>query len=222
LVIAVDGPSAAGKGTLGRRLAQHLGLAYLDTGLLYRAIADRVVAEGASPEDEAKALAAARSLTLSDLSDPELRSERISAAASRVAAIPAVREAVLGLQRRFAAQPPYEAPGAVLDGRDIGTVVCPDAPVKIFVTGSPEARAERRHRELLGLGRESIYSRVLQDMIERDRRDRTRPVSPLVPAPDALIIDSSAMDAEAVFAVAVAHIAALGFCPAAPAPAGSR
>jgi len=196
VVIAVDGPAASGKGTLARRLAARYGLRHLDTGLLYRAVGLAAARGGADPA------AAARALTLADLADPALREEGAAQAASRVAVLPAVREALRDLQRRFAAAPP----GAVLDGRDIGTVVFPDAPVKFFVDATPEARARRRHRELLGRGVASIYSRVLQDMRERDARDRERTVAPLTPAPDALVIDSSTLDAEAVFELAVAHI----------------
>ncbi len=195
-VIAIDGPAASGKGTLARRLAAHFGLRHLDTGLLYRAVGLRAETEGMDPAE------AARALRLADLAVPALREERAAQAASRVAVIPAVREALRVLQRGFAAEPP----GAVLDGRDIGTVVFPEAKVKLFVDATPEARARRRHEELLGRGVASIYSRVLQDMRERDARDRGRAVAPLEPAPDALVIDSSTLDAEDVFGLAVAHI----------------
>jgi cytidylate kinase len=216
LVIAVDGPSAAGKGTLARRLAAYLGFAFLDTGLLYRATAARLLRERGGELEPASAAAAARSLTMADLDAADLRSEAVAQAASKVAALPAVRAALLDLQRRFAAQPPDGAPGAVLDGRDIGTVVCPDADAKLFVTASPAVRARRRTRELLGgielIGAEAegIYARVLQDMIERDARDTGRAVSPLAPARDALIIDTSALDPDAAFAAALAHISAIG------------
>ena len=195
-VIAIDGPAASGKGTLARRLAAHYGLHHLDTGLLYRAVGLRAEEEGMDP------VAAGRAVTLADLAAPALREEGAAQAASRVAVIPAVREALRGLQRRFAAEPP----GAVLDGRDIGTIVFPDAAAKIFVDATAEARARRRHRELIERGVASIYSRVLQDMRERDARDRGRMIAPLAPAPDALVIDSSTLDAESVFALAVAHI----------------
>ena len=196
LVIAVDGPAASGKGTLARRLAAHYGLHHLDTGLLYRAVGLRAERDALDP------VAVAKSLTMADLVDPILREDGAAQAASRVAAMPAVREALRVLQHRFAAEPP----GAVLDGRDIGTVVFPAAPIKIYVDATPEARAKRRHEELIGRGLASIYSRVLQDMRERDARDRGRTVAPLKPAEDALIIDSSELDAEQVFARAVAHI----------------
>jgi cytidylate kinase len=198
-VIAIDGPAASGKGTLARRLAAHYGLRHLDTGLLYRAVGLKAEREGIDP------VAAAEGLVPADLGGPELREEGAARAASKVAVIPAVREALRGLQRRFAAEPP----GAVLDGRDIGTIVFPEAPVKIFIEATPETRAARRHKELLGRGVASIYSRVLQDMRERDARDSGRAIAPLTPAPDALVIDSSMLDAEAVFALAVAHIGRL-------------
>jgi cytidylate kinase len=216
VVIAVDGPSAAGKGTLARRLAAHFGFAFLDTGLLYRAVAVWLLRAGASPDDAAAAASAAENVDLAMLDAPEVRSEAVSQAASKVAAIPAVRAALLGVQRRFAAAPPDGAPGAVLDGRDIGTVVCPDAMVKLYVTASPEVRARRRAKEILGVGEligpqaEGIYARVLQDMRERDARDSGRPVAPLLPARDALIIDTSALDPDAAFAAALAHITAKG------------
>ena len=196
IVIAVDGPAASGKGTLARRLAAHYGLHHMDTGLLYRAVGLRAEREGLDP------VMAAEALALADLADPVLREDGTAQAASRVAAIPAVRDALRALQHRFAALPP----GAVLDGRDIGTVVFPDAPIKIYVDATPEARARRRHEELIGRGLASIYSRVLQDMTERDARDRGRTVAPLKPAKEALIIDSSALNADQVFARAVDHI----------------
>jgi len=195
-VIAVDGPAASGKGTLARRLAARYGLRHLDTGMIYRAVGLKVLREGLDP------VAAARAVTLADLDRPELRSEEVAQAASKVAAIPEVRTALRALQRRFAETPP----GAVLDGRDIGTVVFPDAGAKIFIDASLELRAERRHRELLERGVASIYSRVLQDMKDRDARDRDRAVAPLTPAKDAFVIDSSKLDADGVFALAVAHI----------------
>jgi CMP/dCMP kinase len=196
LVIAVDGPAASGKGTLARRLAAHYGLHHLDTGLLYRAVGLRAQRDGMDP------VAAAEALTLADLAEPALREDSAAQAASKVAVIPAVREALRGLQRRFAAEPP----GAVLDGRDIGTVVFPEAPIKIYVDATPEARARRRHEELREMGLASIYTRVLQDMRERDARDRGRAVAPLTLADDALVIDSSELDADQVFARALAYI----------------
>jgi cytidylate kinase len=195
-VIAVDGPAASGKGTLAKRLARHYGLRHLDTGLLYRAVGWQAETRGLDP------VAAASALRLADLDDLALRGEAAGLAGSRVAVIPAVRQALLQLQRTFAATPP----GAVLDGRDIATVICPDAQAKIFIDAGPEARAERRHKELIERGLKSIYSHVLQDMRERDARDRGRQVAPLIPAKDAFVIDSSTLDADGVFARAVAYI----------------
>lgn len=212
-VIAVDGPSAAGKGTLARRLAAHYGFAFLDTGLLYRAVAQRLLRAGQDPQDPEAAAAAAARITPADLDDPGLRDEAVAQAASKVAAIPEVRQRLLGLQREFAARPPAvsgegPAPGIVMDGRDIGTVVCPTADVKIFVTASLEERARRRHKELLERGEKTIYARVLQDMKDRDSRDSGRAAAPLVPAADALVIDSTALDADAAFAAALALVEA--------------
>lgn len=210
LIVAVDGPSAAGKGTLARAIASHYGLAYLDTGLLYRAVAARLVRGGHDPGDRTAAERAAQLIDLAELNSPELRDDTIAQAASKVAEIPEVRTALLGLQRRFAANPPAgpdgRVAGAVIDGRDIGTVICPEAPVKFFVTAGPEARAKRRHRELLARYGESIYARVLRDMVERDERDRNRAVSPLTPAADAVVIDTTALGPAAVLAIAIAHI----------------
>lgn len=212
VVIAIDGPSAAGKGTLAHRLAEHLGFAVLDTGLLYRAVAKRLLDRGDRTENEAAARRAAEAVTVAELSDPALRGEAIAEAASRVSAIPAVRQALLELQRRFADNPldsnGKPLPGAVLDGRDIGTVVCPRATVKLFITASAEARARRRHKELLDRGAASIYARVLQDMERRDARDSGRAVAPTKPAPDAVVIDTTTLDADAAFAAALAVIRA--------------
>ena len=202
MIIAVDGPAASGKGTLARRLAAHFGFAYLDTGLLYRGVATVVLNAGGDPRDEAAAVAAARALSRHHLDAPDLRGDAAAGAASIVAAMPPVRAALITLQRRFAAAPPDQAPGAVLDGRDIGTVVCPDAAAKIFVTAAPEARAARRHKELLQRGVESIYSRVLQDLRERDARDGGRAASPMMPAEDAFLLDTTDLDADAAFAAA--------------------
>ena len=196
VVIAVDGPAASGKGTLARKLAAHYGLRHLDTGLLYRAVGLKAAESGQDP------VHVAEKLEFSDLRGHELRGDDAAQAGSKVAAIPAVRAALRDVQHRFAAEPP----GAVLDGRDIGTVVFPEAPIKFYIDARLEDRARRRHRELLGRGQKSIYSRVLQDMKERDARDRGRTVAPLIPAKDAVVIDSSKLDADAVFAQAVAYI----------------
>jgi cytidylate kinase len=211
-LITVDGPAGSGKGTLAKRLAAHFGYAHLDTGKLYRAVGLATVRAGGDPASRDDAVAAAEGLDAAaiaggHLDDPALAGDEAAAAASRVAAIPDVRAVLLSFQRDFAAAPPGGADGAVLDGRDTGTVVCPDAPVKFFITASPEVRAERRHKELLARGETSIYARVLADMKERDARDSNRAVAPLKAADDALTIDTSDMDADTVFAAALAHIA---------------
>jgi cytidylate kinase len=206
VIIAIDGPAASGKGTLARRLAQHLRLAHLDTGRLYRAVAHKVLAAGGDPADLAGAEAAAKALSSADLADPALREEEVAQASSVVAAIPAVRQALLAFQRGFARHPPGGMAGAVLDGRDIGTVVCPEADAKLFLTASLEARARRRFRELRESGVPAIYEAVLQDMKDRDARDSQRRAAPLTPADDALVLDTTALDADAAFAAAVAFI----------------
>ena len=207
LIIAIDGPAAAGKGTLGRRLAQHYNLAFLDTGGLYRAVALKILDRGGDPADPATAEAAAKAVRPADLDTPRLREDAVSKAASVVAAQPAVRAALLAFQRDFAHRPPPSFAGALLDGRDIGTVVCPDATVKLFVTASPEARAMRRFKELQAAGAGIIYSRVLQDIEQRDARDRERQTAPLRPAGDAIELDTTALDADAAFAKAADLIA---------------
>jgi len=206
LAIAIDGPAAAGKGTLARRLAAHYNLAVLDTGALYRGTALTLLRQGLESPDESAAAAAAKALRPDLLTDPELRAEATGRLASRVAAIPAVRAALLEWQRDFAKHPPAGKQGAVLDGRDIGTVVLPDAKVKLFITASDEARAMRRFKELQAKGETAIYARVLEDMRERDSRDTARSTAPMRPAEDALIIDTSALDADQVFRQAQDHI----------------
>ncbi len=208
MIVAIDGPSASGKGTLARRLAEALDFAYLDTGMLYRAVGAAVLAAGADPGEVAAAVEAARALELSDLERPGLRGEAVGQAASIVAVMPGVRGALLGLQRRFAAAPPGGEAGAVLDGRDIGTVVCPDADVKLFVTATVEARAERRIRELRGRGENVPAGQVLADLKRRDRRDSERSAAPLKPAPDAHLLDSTNLDIEATFRAARRVVAA--------------
>lgn len=198
LIVAIDGPAAAGKGTLARRVAQDLNLAYLDTGLLYRATGFAVVQSGGDPEDAEAATAAARNLKPEDLENVKLRHDEAAQAASKVAAIQPVRDELLAFQRRFAAQPPQGVKGAVLDGRDIGTVVCPDADVKLFVTASTEVRAQRRLKELQERGLEAIYAQVLKDMKDRDARDSQRAAAPLKAADDAIVLDTSDMDIEEV------------------------
>ena len=206
MIVAVDGPAASGKGTLARRLAAHFGLAYLDTGMLYRAAALKALAAG-DPHDPDVAAAAARAVTVEDIADPRLRDERVAEAASIVAAIPAVRQVLLALQRGFAHRPPGGARGAVLDGRDIGTVICPEADAKLFLTADLDARAARRFKELQGGDSGVIYGRVLQDMKARDARDSGRAAAPLKRAGDALVLDTTALDAEAAYAAAVDFIA---------------
>jgi len=201
-VVAIDGPAASGKGTLARRLADRFGFAHLDTGALYRATALLVLDQAGDASDPATAEAAARQVDMRMLSDSRLRGPAVSAAASIVAAIPAVRSILLGLQRQFAAHPPEPAKGAVLDGRDIGSVVCPSADAKIFLTANPETRARRRLAELRQQGATAIYENVLQDMKERDARDSERPIAPLIAAPDAIVIETATLDADAVFGCA--------------------
>ncbi|MYK60066.1 MAG: (d)CMP kinase [Rhodospirillaceae bacterium] len=207
LVIAVDGPAAAGKGTLARRLAEALDLAHLDSGALYRAVGLAVLRAGGDPADEAAAVAAAASLDTGRLSDPALRAPETGDAASRVAAFPSVRAALLDFQRRFARNPPAGRRGAAIGGRDFGTVVVPDAPVKIFVTASPDERARRRFAELQAAGADVIYPAVLSELEARDGRDSSRAVAPLKPADDAAILDTSTLDAEAAFRAALDIVA---------------
>ena len=210
MIIAIDGPAAAGKGTLARRLAAHFELAYLDTGLIYRAVGKKVLDDGADLADASLAEAAARALTPHDLERDDLRTDDVAQAASKVSAVPGVRAALLDFQRTFAASPPDDRKGAVLDGRDIGTVVCPDAHTKLFIVADTEIRAKRRVKELQDRGLEAIYARVLEDMKERDARDSSRAASPLEPAKDAHQLDTSALDADQVFAQALEIIASRG------------
>ncbi len=207
LIIAVDGPVAAGKGTLARRLAAALNLAYLDTGSIYRAVGAKLLAAGGDPQDDIAATVTARNLVPEDLERADLRAEKVGQAASIVAAHATVRAALLDFQRDFASEPPAGKAGAVLDGRDIGSVVCPDAPVKLFVTADVETRAARRHKELLDRGEESIYARVLQDLQARDARDSQRASAPLKAAADAVVLDSSTMTIDAAFQAALEIVA---------------
>ena len=205
-IIAIDGPAAAGKGTLARRLADHFDLAYLDTGLLYRAVGMNLIRAGADPEHPDTAQEAAKALNPADLEADDLREDAAADAASRVSAIPGVRAQLLEFQRKFAKNPPDGKKGAVLDGRDIGTVVCPEADAKLFVSASVEIRAQRRFKELREKGLDAIHGRVLADMKERDARDRDRTASPLEPAKDAYLLDTSDLDADQAFAAALAFI----------------
>ena len=199
MIIAIDGPAASGKGTLARRIAAHFGYGCLDTGLLYRAVARDVLARGGSLEDEALAARTATTLDASTLDDASLRLPGVGDAASVVAKFPAVRAALLDFQRQFAAQ----EPGAVLDGRDIGTVVCPDAPVKLFITADIEVRARRRFEEMRSRGEPVIYERVLEVIKRRDERDQGRADAPMKAADDAILLDTSDLDIDAAFETAV-------------------
>ena len=195
MIVAIDGPAASGKGTLAHRLAEHYGLPHLDTGLLYRATARTLIDEGRRLDDVAAAVKAARGLALIDFDEAALRGREMGEAASVVAALPEVRAALVQAQQSFARR----IGGAVLDGRDIGTVICPDATVKIFVTASPETRAQRRALELRSRGESSDYAKVLADILHRDRRDSSRATAPLKPAADAMILDTTDFDVEGTF-----------------------
>lgn len=198
MVIAIDGPAASGKGTLAKRLARHYGLPHLDTGLLYRAVALVMLENGFDLGDSEKAGGVAARLVADQLADPRLREGAMGEAASRVSGVPAVRANLLAWQRRFAS----DAAGAVLDGRDIGTVVCPDARIKLFVTASPEERARRRHRELSQRGEDTTYAAILADIRARDERDSSRAAAPLKVADDAVKLDTTELDADEAFAAA--------------------
>lgn len=202
LVIAIDGPAASGKGTLARRIADYYHLPHLDTGLTYRAVAHRLLADGAPLDDEATAVAAAQAVDLGLLDREGLSAHQVADAASRVAVFPAVRRMLVAKQRAFAAQPG----GAVLDGRDIGTVVCPDADVKLYVVASPETRAGRRLRDIEARGGRADLAEILDDIRRRDERDSARADSPLRPAQDAHLLDTSALSIEAAFQAARAII----------------
>lgn len=202
MIIAIDGPAASGKGTLAKRVAEHFGYAWLDTGLLYRAVARDVLACGAELIDAAGAAAAARALDPGTLEDPGLRLPGVGESASIVARIPEVRAALLAFQRAFA----QRLPGAVLDGRDIGTVICPDAEVKVFVTATPEVRARRRWRELEERGEHVPYQQVLETIRRRDARDAGRADAPMRPAADAILLDTSELDIDAAFEAIVGLI----------------
>jgi cytidylate kinase len=207
MIIAIDGPAASGKGTLGKRIAAHYSLIHLDTGKLYRAVARDTLAAGASPADQAAGLAAAEALDLGTLGDPFLMDGRLGEAASIVASHAAVRNALLAYQRAFARR----KPGVVLDGRDIGTVICPEADVKLFVTATPEERARRRFLELKAAGMAIGEAEVLADIRRRDERDKNRAAAPLRQAEDAYLLDTTNLDIDAAFKAAIALIdAAMG------------
>ena len=208
MIVALDGPSAAGKGTLAHRLAAHFGFVHLDTGLLYRAVALRVLRSGGDPTDPRAATAAAREVAVEELDEPALKDEATGRVASQVSAIAQVRDVLIPLQRAFAARPPGCAKGAVLDGRDIGTVVCPEAEVKLYVTASLPTRARRRVRELKARGIAADERDVREEMYQRDERDRTRAVSPLRMADDAHLLDTTNLSIDSAFATAKAFVAA--------------
>lgn len=192
MIIAIDGPAASGKGTLGKRLAHHYGYRHLDTGVIYRAVAQALLETGADLANEALAVAAALELDPEKFGNPVLKTQKVGDAASVVSAIPKVREVLVSFQRQFAAGPP----GAVLDGRDIGTVICPDADVKIFVVADPHVRARRRTLEALGRGEQADEAAVLADILKRDERDQNRATAPLKAAADAVLLDNSRLDIE--------------------------
>ena len=202
LVIALDGPAASGKGTLAMLIADAYGLAYLDTGSLYRGVAWIMLNAGADPREEAAAERTARNFTVDQLKEADIRTREVGAAASVVAAQPGVRQALLDFQRNFAKNPPGGAKGAVLDGRDIGTVVCPDAAVKFFVVASPEVRAHRRWLELLASKPALTEAEVLADLRERDARDAARSDAPMVMATEAELLDTTSLTIDAAFAAA--------------------
>jgi cytidylate kinase len=199
MIIAIDGPAASGKGTLGKKLAAHYGLRHLDTGLIYRAVAKSVLDAGKRPDDKAAAIAAARALDATQFDETILKGHAAGEAASVVSAIPEVRAALLAFQRDFAAKPP----GAVLDGRDIGTVICPQADIKIYVTATPETRARRRALEYKAAGRAIDEAEVLADIKKRDERDTSRAAAPLKQAPDAHLLDTTNMDISTAIRAAI-------------------
>jgi len=202
MIIAIDGPAASGKGTIAKRLARHFGLPHLDTGLMYRAVAKAVLDAGVKLDDRASITAAALKLDPARFDEAELKRHAVGEAASIVAAIPDVRAALFNFQQEFAAA----ANGAVLDGRDIGTVICPHADVKIFVTASPQERARRRTLEFKAQGHDVREADILADILRRDERDRSRSVAPLRPAADAYVLDTTGLDIETAVAAAIARV----------------
>ena len=218
MIIAIDGPAAAGKGTLAKKLAETLQCAYLDTGALYRAVGLTMIRKNMDPDDTEKAAVTAANMTVSDfaaiIKDPDLRKEIGAKAAAKVAKNLEVRKALLKFQRDFAENPTFadgnKAKGSILDGRDIGTVVCPNADIKFFVTASPEKRAERRYKEYKEKNAAITFEEVLKDVKERDEADRTRSASPLVPADDAIVLDTSSLTIDEVYEKALTIIAKNG------------
>ena len=208
IVIAVDGTAASGKGTLAKKLAAHFGFAHLDSGALYRLTAFSVLERKGDPKNETDALRGAQTIDFNLAGDPRIRTDIVGQAASYVAAIPAVRAALLDFQRNFLAQPPGGSPGAVMDGRDIGTVICPGATAKLYVDARPEVRARRRWAELKAMGIRRGEDDLLKELNARDAADKSRPVSPLVQAPDAALLDTSDLGIDAAFAAALALVSA--------------
>ena len=206
VVIAVDGPAASGKGTVSNSLANHFDFARLDTGLIYRALGLKVLGDGTDASDKQKVILLANQLSFDDLNQENLRSEKVGAVASRVAAIPDVRAVLLKFQRDIAAHPPAEKSGVVLDGRDIGTIVCPNANFKIFLIADKDVRATRRFKELQERGLRAIYSQILRDIVDRDARDSLRSVAPLEPAKDAFVLDTSKLSVGATFVAVLRYI----------------
>ena len=206
VVIAVDGPAASGKGTLSNSLANHFDFARLDTGLIYRALGLKVLGDGTDASDKQKVILLANQVSFDDLNQENLRSEKVGAVASRLAAIPDVRGVLRKFQRDFAVHPPAEKSGVVLDGRDIGTIVCPNANFKIFLIADKDVRATRRFKELQERGLRAIYSQILRDIVDRDARDSLRSVAPLEPAKDAFVLDTSKLSVDATFVAVLRYI----------------
>ena len=201
-IIAIDGTFSSGKGTLAKKLAAHYGFAYLDTGKLYRAVAAKAMSSNTSLGNAKSCAALASSLQMSDLEDPVLKSGAVGAAASKIAVHPPVRAALLSFQKEFAQNPPNSLSGAILDGRDIGTVICPNADVKLYVDAQPEVRAKRRHSELTSYGEDITYEQVLSQLTERDARDMSREQAPLIPAANAHLLDTTKLSIDAAFEAA--------------------
>jgi cytidylate kinase len=208
VIIAVDGTAASGKGTLAKKLARHFNFPHLDSGALYRLTALAVLEKNGDPKNEADAIKGARAIDLSRAGDPAIRTDVVGKAASNVAAIPAVREALFDFQRDFLTNPPGHAEGAVMDGRDIGTVIAPDAAAKLFVEGAAAIRAHRRWLELQGMGISRVEAEVLAEITARDAADRSRPISPLKQAADAFLLDTTDLDIDAAFAAALSLVEA--------------